>query len=156
MRALALIAAVGCGDGGRTVIDAAPDAPALEPYQQRIVAVLGGTEPIAPNLYLDHRANEIERMHARRFITDELAALGYAATPHAYATGANVVARLEPTAGDGPLIVVGAHFDSVPAGPGAADNATGVAALEPWAKAFIAAPPIAPAAATPAPRRRRS
>jgi Zn-dependent M28 family amino/carboxypeptidase len=39
----------------------------------------------------------------------------------------NVVAELGPR--EGPLVVVGAHYDSVPESPGADDNASGVAAL---------------------------
>lgn len=40
----------------------------------------------------------------------------------------NVIGRLGP-AGKGPLIIVGAHFDSVEGSPGADDNASGVAVL---------------------------
>jgi len=38
-----------------------------------------------------------------------------------------VIAKLDATSGTGGTLIVGAHFDGVTAGPGAADNATGVA-----------------------------
>ena len=40
----------------------------------------------------------------------------------------NIIARLRP-AGSDPLIIIGAHFDSVIGTPGADDNASGVAVL---------------------------
>lgn len=43
--------------------------------------------------------------------------------------GTNVLARLPPQQGDRPVVVVGAHYDSIPGTPGADDNASGVAAL---------------------------
>ena len=103
----------------------------LDGYQRRLVAALSGAEEISPGVRLAHRASVSERNAARQFLLDELAALGYLARRHDYSTathvGANVIATLDATTGTGPTIVVGAHFDSVPAGPGAADNATGVA-----------------------------
>ncbi|MGW7052779.1 M28 family peptidase [Streptomyces sp. NPDC054887] len=47
---------------------------------------------------------------------------------HRRLNGANLVARL-PGADGRPTVVVGAHLDTVDAGPGADDNASGVAAL---------------------------
>lgn len=41
----------------------------------------------------------------------------------------NIVSELPGTAADAGVIVVGAHYDTVPDGPGANDNASGVAAL---------------------------
>lgn len=103
----------------------------LDGYQRHIVGALSGAEDIAPGVRLAHRASASERDAARQFLLDELAVLGYTATRHDYTSGnyvgANVIATLEATTGTGGTIVVGGHFDSVPAGPGAADNATGVA-----------------------------
>ncbi|MBL9020351.1 MAG: Zn-dependent exopeptidase M28 [Myxococcales bacterium] len=122
--------------------DAAPDAAAgacaplgecawLDDYQRRIVGALSGAEDIAPGLRLAHRASVAERDATRVFLFDELTALGLVPRRHDYTTvqhtGANVLATLDATGGAGGTIIVGAHFDSVPAGPGAADNATGVA-----------------------------
>lgn len=130
-----LVAALGCGDGTATP-DAPPDAPEctalgtcvwLDDFQRRIVSDLAGETEVAPGVRLLHRQSVAERDSARAYLTAELAALGYAPTRHGYPTGGNVVATLESTTGGTDLIVVGAHFDGVAAGPGAADNATGVA-----------------------------
>ena len=44
-------------------------------------------------------------------------------------TSQNVVAHLPEMAGAGPRVVIGAHYDSVAAGPGANDNGSGTAAM---------------------------
>jgi hypothetical protein len=128
----------GGDDDGASPADAAqmPDAAACVPlgdcewlldYQRRIVGSLSGAEDIAPGVKLAHRASVSERNATRQFLIDELTALGYTPTQQTYSTGANVIATLDATSGAGGLIIVGGHFDSVSAGPGAADNATGVA-----------------------------
>jgi hypothetical protein len=71
-------------------------------------------------------------------IGDELAAMGYAVETQttfvcraAWAicgTVTNVLSRL-PGTGDGPAVLLTAHYDSVPAGPGAADDMAGVATI---------------------------
>ena len=130
-----LVTALGCG-GGTAGPDAAPDAPEctalgtcvwLDEFQHRIVSDLAGETEVAPGLRLMHRASVAERDAARTYLLAELMALGYTPVRHGYTTGGNVVATLDATTGGTSLIVVGAHFDSVAAGPGAADNATGVA-----------------------------
>ncbi|MEP7339287.1 MAG: M20/M25/M40 family metallo-hydrolase [Acidobacteriota bacterium] len=57
------------------------------------------------------------------------------------ATVANVMARLKGTEGKEALMLA-AHYDSVPTGPGASDNAAGVAALLETARALKAGPPL--------------
>ncbi|MGE0547453.1 MAG: M28 family metallopeptidase [Kofleriaceae bacterium] len=99
----------------------------LDHYQRTIVGTLAGHHDILPGTRLAHRASVEERDAARTYLIDELTALGLTVSRHEYGTGANVVAMLPSTTGTGDLVVMGAHFDSVPAGPGAADNATGVA-----------------------------
>jgi hypothetical protein len=103
----------------------------LDGYERHIVAALAGAEDVTPGVKLAHRASVGERNAARQFILDELTALGYTPMRVDYNLGgnigANVLARLDATTGSGDLIVIGAHFDGVPEGPAAADNATGVA-----------------------------
>ena len=103
----------------------------LDSYQRRIVGALSGNEEISPGVTLTHRASIGERNAARQFLLDEFTALGLTPQRHDYTNGsyvgANVIARLDANAGTGGTLIIGAHFDSVPAGPGAADNATGVA-----------------------------
>ena len=98
----------------------------LDSFQRRIVGSLSGAEEVAPVVRLAHRASVGERNAARQFLLDEFTTLRHDYTMGSY-VGANVLATLDATDGSGGTIVVGAHFDSVPAGPGAADNATGVA-----------------------------
>jgi len=120
--------------------DAAATCTALGPcdwladYQRRIVSTLGGTLEIAPGVMLQHRASIAERDYARTFLLAEFTALSITPVRADYTfqsfSGANVIATLPATAPANdalPAILVGAHFDGVAAGPGAADNATGVA-----------------------------
>jgi len=121
--------------------DAAPDLPAdpwrcatpdacawVEDYEREVVAKLSGARPIAEGVTLTRRASPAQRETARSYILAELRAAGPDADYHEYATGKNVRARLAPTAAStAPRVVVGAHYDGVPAGPAAADDATGVA-----------------------------
>jgi hypothetical protein len=147
--AISLVAACSGGPGAEVKGDAAeqadmavmPDAATcvplvacdwLEGYERHIVGALAGAEDITPGVKLAHRASIGERDVARQFLLDELTALGYAPMRQDYTlggnTGANVLARLEPTSGSAStLIVIGAHFDGVAEGPAAADNGTGVA-----------------------------
>lgn len=54
---------------------------------------------------------------------------------------ANLVAEIPGTEPDAPKIVVGAHYDSQLESPGAADNATGLAALLAMARAWVGSRP---------------
>jgi len=56
----------------------------------------------------------------------------------------NVVARMAGAAPGGRTVVVGAHFDSVPEGPGANDNASGTGLVLELARALAADPGMAP------------
>ncbi|WP_046730224.1 M28 family peptidase [Streptomyces humi] len=58
---------------------------------------------------------------------------------HPRLRGANLVATL-PGAGAGPVVVVGAHLDSVSGSPGADDNASGVAVVLETARLLAGAP----------------
>jgi hypothetical protein len=149
----AFVALAGCSDRAPAVavdasadalpeVDAMIDGPAssctaqhcdwLDDYQRRIVSQLGGALEISPGVTLTNRASVASRDAARAYLLAELAALGVSAQRVDYTrgqyTGANVIATLPATGGgDTVPILVGAHFDGVAAGPGAADNATGVA-----------------------------
>jgi hypothetical protein len=83
-------------------------------------------------------------------IIAELTALGYAAETQAAfscsqiwpicGTVENVLARL-PGERDGPAVMLAAHYDSVPAGPGAADDMAGVATVLEIARILAAGTP---------------
>jgi len=167
MRHLLLtLALAGCSEPSSTPLDAsmADDATAVdaaEPctalgacpwlvdYQHRIVSALGGAIEIAPGVILQHRASIGERDYARTFLLAEFAALSITASAVPYTfdgrSGSNIIATLPPTDAANasqPPILVGAHFDGVTAGPGAADNATGCAIVLAAAR-FLATVPRA-------------
>jgi hypothetical protein len=54
----------------------------------------------------------------------------------------NIVARLKGTSGETDAVALVAHYDSVPAGPGAGDDGAGVAALLETLRALRAGPPL--------------
>jgi len=145
-------------DAARAALDAlvAPDAPPPDPracatpdactwiedYQREVVGKLSGAQPIAEGVTLTRRSSAGQRETARAYLRAELRAAGLDAQYHTYATGQNVRAILPPTttASDAPRIIVGAHYDGVPAGPGAADDATGVALVLVAARYLAALP----------------
>jgi acetylornithine deacetylase/succinyl-diaminopimelate desuccinylase-like protein len=92
------------------------------------VAVLSGAEEIAPDVTLSDRASDVNRDAARDYLVAQLGAIGLDAELQPYAGGANVWATLDGE-GTGGVLVIGAHFDTVPNSPGADDNATGVAVV---------------------------
>lgn len=105
-------------------------APGLTAYLDATIATLAGAADIAPGTRLTARATSAQRATAREFLRAELVRLGLVATVEDYGSGANVVAELAATTtATAPLVVVGAHFDTVPGSPGADDNATGTAAV---------------------------
>jgi len=71
--------------------------------------------------------------HAADFVTGAWSAQGYRVTPHVYDLEGTPTANLEISrqgrTRPREIVLVGAHYDSVPGSPGADDNASGVAAL---------------------------
>ena len=155
---VAIAAVAACGDsatpttvvtgpdaGADAATDAAPaicEAPSAAPpwldgYLAGQVAKLSGAQDIAPGVRLSDRATPERRRAARTYLSAELSSLGLAATIDDYGDGANVVGELAATAeGATEWILVGAHFDSEAASPGANDNATGTAAVLAVARAL--------------------
>jgi hypothetical protein len=93
-----------------------------------------------------HSATEAAA-HARagQFIAAELAAAGCAVSRQAFEmpdhpgrVGVNVIGALACEQADLSAVVVGAHYDTRPASPGADDNASGVAAMIECARALSA------------------
>lgn len=122
---------------------AAPQAAFSGERAERVLARLLGPEK-------PHPVSSDENMQVRGRIMRELSLLrlqpvllhGFAChSPHDYgvlicATVNDVIATVKP--GQGRAIVLLAHYDSVPAGPGAADNESGVATVIETARALIA------------------
>ncbi len=82
-----------------------------------------------------------ENRRAAQFVADALEELGYAVELEGELR--NVVATPHGAA-DGALILVGAHYDSVPGTPGADDNASGIAAMLACARALTRLGPSLP------------
>src|SRR5262245_17201913 len=111
-------------------------------YDRTVGARLGQGEPIGPGALREH----VERLTARGprhqenlpavydaidYIFTELDAAGYPVSTERYGSApyeVNLLAELD-GARPGPILEIGAHWDSVLAGPGADDNASGVAGL---------------------------
>ncbi|HXJ53505.1 MAG TPA: M28 family peptidase [Burkholderiales bacterium] len=64
-----------------------------------------------------------------RYIADAFAAHGLKAEFQRFESGGRTVSNIEVSPSGPALVVVGAHYDTVPGSPGADDNASGVAAL---------------------------
>jgi hypothetical protein len=88
----------------------------------------------------------------RDYLVSQITALGLApevqratgVTPRYQVAGTieNIVARLKGTSGAADTVALVAHYDSVPAGPGAGDDGAGVAALLEALRALRAGPPL--------------
>jgi Zn-dependent M28 family amino/carboxypeptidase len=94
-------------------------------------------------LHVRHLAEEIgernvsqrprELARAADYIEGELAGAGYEVHRQAYeiagVTCSNLEVEIPGAANAGDIVIIGAHYDTVPGSPGANDNGTGVAAL---------------------------
>jgi len=99
-----------------------------------------------------HPIGSAEHDRVRDYLVAQFTALGL--TPEVQkATGVtaryrvagtveNIVARLKGTSGANDAVALAAHYDSVPAGPGAGDDGSGVATLLETLRALRAGPPL--------------
>jgi hypothetical protein len=103
----------------------------IQSYEEELVGKLTGNAEIAPGVTLTQRQSVSARDASRNYLVAELSRWGYSPELQSYdhsPVGANIVARLPATEGKGEgIVVLGAHFDGVQAGPAAADNGTGTA-----------------------------
>lgn len=126
--------------------DAAPDAQADAGVMQPPVEDLLRT-------HVETLAGEIGSRGLRRgaalrrtldYLDTTLTAMGYTVERETYAVGeqeaTNLYVDLTGTQRPGDIVVIGAHYDSVPSTPGADDNASGVAATLELARAFAGRP----------------
>jgi len=86
-----------------------------------------------------HRPQALQA--AADYIRSEWSAMGYAVAAQSYRAGGVLSENLEITHGgaerSGEIILIGAHYDTVPGSPGADDNASGIAALLELGRAFV-------------------
>lgn len=111
-----------------------PAQPWIEAYQREIVAKLSGEMALEDGTKLGVRSSKAERTAAMEFLK-AFWSESFDVQEHRYRDGGvNLVVIIEathpPIIGEtAPVMVFGAHYDSVPKSPGANDNATGVAAV---------------------------
>ena len=78
---------------------------------------------------------------AARYIRSSLESFGLQVTPHTFwlegSSYHNWVAQTPDSSPDAPLLVIGAHYDTVPDCPGADDNASGVAVMLEAARQYM-------------------
>src|SRR5512139_4035881 len=86
-----------------------------------------------------HPAGSKAQAKVRDYIFSQLSALGLEVEIQPFASGENVVARLRGSNSTGAIVIL-AHYDSTPVGPGAADNGAGVAALLEVLRALVTGP----------------
>lgn len=90
-----------------------------------------------------NRHRNLER--AASYIAETFESAGYVVEEQVYEIDGlpyrNIEARLEGTGSPGDVLVVGAHYDTVPGCPGADDNGTGIAALLELARSMSRAKP---------------
>lgn len=84
-----------------------------------------------------HPEGSPAQARVRDYLVEQLSALGLETQVQRSRTIENVVARLRGSDSTGAIVVL-AHYDSVRAGPGAADNGSGVAALLEVMRALVA------------------
>ena len=125
-----------------------PDAPATEFSAARagevLARLLGDGAPRTPGSPAHAAFRERLTAEIRRLGLEPETDEGLACAPHgSCARLVNVLARL-PGREDGPAVLLTAHTDSVGAGPGASDDASGVAVLLEAARALLAAPRRSP------------
>jgi hypothetical protein len=124
-----VLPSLGCATHGR--LDTRPTAAGVIPLQQEIVSRLAGATQIRPGVMLPNRFSVENKQEARAYLVTVLKRLGLDAKRQAYGTegGENIYAVLSCGRRGAEAVVLGAHYDSVRQGPGANDNATGVAAV---------------------------
>ncbi len=104
-----------------------------------------------------HPSGSGENARVRQYLQDEFTRLGIPVSIHEEtvvfggskqggtlraATVKNIVARMPGTANGGPALMLSAHYDSVPAGPGASDDGVGVVTILETARALKAGQPL--------------
>lgn len=133
---------------GRSVLAAdganADSTPMELSWQRDLIARLSGATPLDDGRLLSDRSTRENRSTAAELLSREITQRGLEAQQHHYrhpnihpaldlmmppVRGTNVYATIAATVEADSHVVIGAHYDSVPDGPGANDNATGIAAV---------------------------
>ncbi|QLE55963.1 M28 family peptidase [Nostoc sp. TCL26-01] len=126
-----------------TVVSTPVTTPQPQPTQQEVSHDL----QVSVDNLLGHiqklnfqRYTNVERSHTRTYIINELRKFGWTPKLEKFADGVNVFAQRQGTDNTADAILIGAHYDTVAASPGADDNASGVAVLLEIARLFASHP----------------
>jgi len=85
------------------------------------------------------RYGKMERMYTRSYITNELRKFGWQPQLEKFPQGVNIFTQRPGTNKTAGAILIAAHYDTVPASPGADDNTTGIAVILEIARLFNSA-----------------
>ncbi|MFP3939256.1 MAG: M20/M25/M40 family metallo-hydrolase [Thermoanaerobaculia bacterium] len=137
--------AVALVDAPEPVPATAPEAVfSAERALPHVEALAGGPRPIGTEAHARARRSIQERLRTLGLEPIVQVATGRSRWGRAFGTVRNVLVRLPGTesAGEGPAVLLMAHYDSVPQSPGASDDAVGVAVLLETLRALRAGPPL--------------
>lgn len=113
--------------------------------------VRGDAPMVAPRIHPDRLLNDLnalsfvryeegDRRTARSYIVQQLQEAGWQPQSQTYAGGVNLYAERGGTDPEAGFMLLGAHYDSVEASPGADDNASAIAAVLEMARLFHSMP----------------
>jgi hypothetical protein len=85
------------------------------------------------------RYGKMERIRTRTYITNELRKFGWQPQLEKFPQGVNIFTQRPGTNKTAGAILIAAHYDTVPASPGADDNTTGIAVILEIARLFNSA-----------------
>lgn len=116
-------------------------APPLSEYETRLGAALrADVEMLAGTIGERNMLSHANLAAAADFLNASLTTAGYQTRRQSYTvdgkTAANIEVEIPGTDRAAEIVIIGAHYDSVRGGPGANDNASGVAALLALARTF--------------------
>lgn len=118
---------------------APPEAFSAERAMEHVRALAGEPRPVGSETHAEARRYIVRRVEELGLDPEVQSAVGRHRSGTVFGTVHNVIARLPGEEG-GPAVVLTAHYDSVPAGPGASDDAVGVAVLLETLRALTAGP----------------
>jgi Peptidase family M28 len=118
---------------------AAPEVFSAERAMKHLPEIASVPHPIGSQANAQTRAYVVKTLESLGWETQRQVELGMSQEDGAVGFISNVVARLRGT-GDGKAVMLVAHYDSVPTGPGAADDGAAVAALLETARALKTLP----------------
>ena len=141
---LAVAAFVATHEGVPQPLDATapPDAFSAERAMVYLNAFATAPHPLGSAEHDRVRDYLVAQFNALGLAPEVQKATGVTARYRVAGTVENIVARLKGTSGANDAVALSAHYDSVPAGPGAGDDGSGVVALLETLRALRTGPPL--------------